>query len=127
MRKRTAVAVSGLVTAAVTVAAVAFGGGGDGDDGTSDTEHSRTIGAGEQHVVPSPDAGQRELLLDDLEAIGSGLVADEDQAVEDARWICVDIRRGQPEDEVRGVVLQRFRVTWEQTGSVLDAIRGTFC
>ncbi|MFE5397529.1 DUF732 domain-containing protein [Streptomyces sp. NPDC056568] len=127
MRKRTAIAVSGLVTAAVTGAAVAFGGWGDGDGVASAEERSRTVGAGEQHVIPSPDAGQRELLLHDLEAVGPAVVADEDQAVEDARWICVDIRRGQPEDEVRDAVSQRFRVTWEETASVLDAIRGTFC
>ncbi|MDT0613280.1 hypothetical protein [Streptomyces lancefieldiae] len=127
MRKRAAITVSGLVVAACVVAATAYGGGSDGGGGASDTDGSRTIGAPEPHVIPSPEAGQRELLLSDLRAVDPALVSDEDQAVEDARWICVDIRLGQPEETVRDAAAQRFRVTWEQTAQVLDSIRGTFC
>ncbi|MFH8239772.1 DUF732 domain-containing protein [Streptomyces sp. NPDC018321] len=128
MGKRAAVAVAGLVAVAGVVTAAVYGGyGGEGDgDGTQSAE-SRTVGGGERHVIPSPEAGQRELLLSDLAALDPTVAADEDAAVENARWLCVDIRQGRPEEEVRDAAAQRFRVTWEQSAQVLDAIRGTFC
>ncbi|MFC7892875.1 DUF732 domain-containing protein [Streptomyces sp. NPDC057381] len=127
MRKRAAVAVAGLVAVAGVVTAAVYGGYGDDDGGGTGSVESRTVGGGERHVIPSPEAGQRELLLSDLAALDPTVTADEDAAVEHARWLCVDIRQGRPEDEVRDAAAQRFRVTWEQSAQVLDAIRGTFC
>ncbi|GGQ29717.1 DUF732 domain-containing protein [Streptomyces mutabilis] len=125
MGKRSAIAVSALVAVAGVTTAVVYGGGGDGDG--PDSVESVTVGGGEQHVIPSPDAGQRELLLSDLAAVDPVITADEDEAVENARWLCVDLRQDRPEDEVRDAAAQRFRVTWEQSAQVLDAVRGTFC
>ncbi len=128
MGKRAAVAVAGLVAVAGVVTVTVYGGYGGEDDGDgTESVESRTVGGGGRHVIPSPDAGQRELLLSDLAALGPVVTADEDEAVENARWLCVDIRQGRPEDEVRDAAAQRFRVTWEQSAQVLDAVRGTFC
>ncbi|AQS68572.1 hypothetical protein [Streptomyces pactum] len=127
MKRGRAIALSGLVTVVAVVAATVYGGGGDEGGGSPGDIGSRTVGGPERHVIPSPEAGERETLLSDLRAIDPAVAADEDQAVEDARWICVDIRRGQPEDVVRDGAAQRFRVTWEQSGRVLEAIEGTFC
>ncbi|MEV5548243.1 hypothetical protein AB0L35_19295 [Streptomyces sp. NPDC052309] len=121
--RRAAIAVSGLVITAGAVTMWAAG----GDDASPGTDGTRTVGGGEQHVIPSPEAGQRELLLSDLRALNPALAGDEDRAVEDARWLCVDIRRGQPEDALLEEASQRFRVTWEQAPRVLDAVRGSFC
>ncbi|MFC8869982.1 DUF732 domain-containing protein [Streptomyces sp. NPDC057148] len=128
MGKRAAVAVAGLVAVAGVVTAAVYGGyGGEGGGDGTDSVESVTVGGGERHVIPSPEAGQRELLLSDLAALDPTVTADEDAAVESARWLCVDIRQGRPEDEVRDAAAQRFRVTWEQSAQVLDVVRGTFC
>ncbi|MEU3901103.1 hypothetical protein [Streptomyces sp. NPDC045251] len=63
-----------------------------------------TVGVGERHVIPSPEAGRRELLLSDLAALDPTVTADEDAAVESARWLCVDIRQGRPEDDALAAV-----------------------
>ncbi|MEU8956093.1 hypothetical protein AB0C93_17530 [Streptomyces sp. NPDC048518] len=120
--KRMTTAVLCAVIGAAALAACAT------DDGPSTSSDSAASGNPEPVAgPPSPEAGQQEILLHDLEAIDPRLVADEGRAVDDAGWVCLDVRQGAVEDEVRHDAARRFDVTNDQADLVVRSIKTTFC
>ncbi|MEU1150709.1 hypothetical protein ACFYO9_33810 [Streptomyces sp. NPDC005863] len=98
------------------------------DDGPSNSSDAAASGHPEPVAgPPSPEAGQQEILLHDLEAIDPRLVADEGRAVDDAGWVCLDVRQGSVDDEVRQDAARRFDVTNDQAGLIVRSIKTTFC
>ncbi|MFJ9871232.1 hypothetical protein [Streptomyces sp. NPDC101165] len=98
------------------------------DDRSSESENeSKVVAGGPAHVIPSPDADQEELLLNDLKALAPELVTDKDVAVGNARRICLAIKAGRTEDEVREATAERFLTTDEQAARIVESIRSTFC
>lgn len=113
---------TGVLCVAIGVAALVAC--ADTDDSAGPT------GAGESEPVagpPSPEAGQQDILLHDLEAIDPRLVADEGSAVEQAGWVCLDVKLAWDVGEVRNDAAQRFDVTNEQADLIVQSIKTTFC
>ncbi|MGW7386816.1 hypothetical protein [Streptomyces sp. NPDC054794] len=82
---------------------------------------------GPAHVIPSPEVGQQKLLLSDLRRLNPALVTDAEAVVCNARRVCLAIKDGRTEDEVRKVTAEPFRTTDNQAARIVKSIRSTFC
>ncbi|MGH4028877.1 hypothetical protein ACQB60_08090 [Actinomycetota bacterium Odt1-20B] len=120
-----------LCVVAAAVALTACSGSGSGEEGAPEDEGGSTVvTGGAPRAVPSPDTDQQEMLLHDLEAVDPRIVADEGQAVEGARQVCLKIRGIEADaGDVAGrsYATRRFGVTYEQADLIVQSVKSTFC
>ncbi|MFE0102491.1 hypothetical protein [Streptomyces sp. NPDC059009] len=119
------------VTALCAVAAAAALTACSDDEGIPQDEvGSTTVTGAAPQSIPSPDADQQEMLLHDLEEVDPRLVADEGQAVDGARQVCLKIRGIEADagdGAGRSYATRRFGVTDEQAELIVQSVKGTFC
>ncbi|MEV7085375.1 hypothetical protein AB0O07_05625 [Streptomyces sp. NPDC093085] len=113
-----------LIAAVLGIALLA-GCGEDGED--TGERRSRLVEAPQPEAVPSPEAGQGDLFLEDLRRIAPLLEMDDTEAIKNARYVCLDIRSEEPEETVRGGTITRFAVDGAQADAIIYSIRSTFC
>ncbi|MEV1023220.1 hypothetical protein [Streptomyces sp. NPDC050264] len=99
------------------------------DAGSSEAggSHEIRVRGGQAQAVPSPEGGQRDLLLHGLEALDSRLVADKPQAVKSVRSVCQEIEMGSADDVVRSTAADNFDASYEQADLIVQSIRTAFC